>query len=145
METTILVRAIHFISIFLVIASVFAELLIVQPKLKRAQILFLSKIDGLYGISSILVLGAGFLLWFVVGKSPEFYAGNHIFYTKIGLFSVVGLLSLYPTIFFFKNRKGDPEEEITIPKNIKTVIIIEFCILLIIPFLASAMAAGIGR
>ena len=145
METTIIVRAIHFISIFFVVASVFAEFILVKPKLIRTQISLLSKIDALYGISSILVVGAGLLLWFVVGKSPEYYAGNHIFFTKIGLFTLVGLLSLYPTIFFFKNRKGNMDDEVIMPKSIKTVIIIEFCILLIIPFLASAMAAGIGR
>ena len=44
---TVLVRALHFIFIFLVVASVFAELILVKSQLKRSQISLLSKIDGL--------------------------------------------------------------------------------------------------
>lgn len=99
----------------------------------------------MYGIGSILVVGAGFLLWFVVGKDQSFYAGNLIFYTKIALFTLVGVLSIIPTVFFFKHKKGDMDEVIDVPKNIRTIIIIEFVILLLFPFLATMMAKGIGR
>ena len=110
--STIIVRSIHFIAIFLVVASVFAELCLVEEKVSRERIKQLAKIDGIYGIASIIVVGVGFLLWFVVGKDASFYSGNLIFYFKIGLFSLVGVLSLIPTIFFMKNKKGNLADQV---------------------------------
>lgn len=144
MMSTVIVRSIHFIAIFLVVASVFAELCLIDKKVSRKRIKQLAKIDGLYGIASIVVVGAGFLLWFVVGKDASFYSGNMIFYSKIALFSVVGVLSLVPTVFFMKNKKGNPLDEVEIPKRIKNIVVVELILLLAIPFLASSMAAGVG-
>ncbi|MEM7551429.1 MAG: DUF2214 family protein [Bacteroidota bacterium] len=144
MSTLILVRYLHFIGILLVFSMVVAELVLVKRTLTRAQIKKIAVFDGIYGAASIITVLAGLSLWFWVGKPPEFYTGNHVFYTKIGLFILVGLISLYPTIFFVKNRKGDLDENVDIPKNIIRAIRIELAILFVIPMLASLMAYGIG-
>ena len=109
------VKYFHFIGIFGVFGSLCIEAFTVKPMLPRWQVSRLAKIDGLYGVSSILVLATGFSMWFLVGKPAEFYGENWIFYLKIGVFSVVGLASLFPTIYFVKNRKGDSQEEVAIP------------------------------
>jgi putative membrane protein len=57
---------------------------------------------------------------------------------------VIGLLSIYPTVFFIKNRKGDPEEMVTIPKSIFWMIRLELLLVFSIPILAGMMAKGIG-
>ena len=112
--------------------------------MSRGEIQRVSVIDGVYGISAILVLVMGLLLWFYVGKPPEYYSSNWVFHLKVGLFLIVGLLSIIPTIFFIKNRKGNPQELIELPKHIKRLISIELLILFVLPLLATMMAHGVG-
>ena len=130
----------------MVVSSVVTEHLLLKAKMTRAELKRLSVIDGFYGISSIIVVSSGLSLWLGgIGKPVEFYTNNPIFLTKVGLFIVVGLLSLYPTIFFLKNRKGDVQSElIELPKSIKIVIRMELLILFSIPLLATLMVNGVG-
>ena len=144
MTIDIIVKYIHFLGIFGVFGSIFYEFKSVKPSLKREQIQQLAKIDGLYGICSIIVLLTGFTLWFWVGKPPEFYGSNWIFYSKIGLFSVIGIASIYPTFFFIKNRKGNEEDVVSLPKIILNLIRLELLLILLMPLLATTMARGIG-
>jgi putative membrane protein len=60
------------------------------------------------------------------------------------LFVLIGILSIYPTVFFLKNRKGDPLEEVAVPKGIFWALRLELLLLVIIPILAGLMAKGIG-
>ena len=94
-------------------------------------------------MSAVAVLFIGLVLWLWVGKPAEFYSTNPVFHVKLGLFLVVFLLSLYPTIFFFKNRKSE-EEVIQVPKAIVTLLRLEIILLVPIPILATLMARGIG-
>lgn len=144
MSWDIFIRYLHFISIFMVVSSLVAEHLLLKPELTRGEIKRLSVIDGIYGMGALLVLGAGLLLWFVVGKPSAFYTHNYLFHTKITLYILLGLLSIGPTIFFLKNRKGDPNESVKLPSKIKWFIRIELLLIFIIPLLASLMAKGVG-
>jgi putative membrane protein len=60
------------------------------------------------------------------------------------LFVIIGLLSIYPTVFFIKKRKGNPTELVTIPKSIFLMIRLELVLVFTIPLLAGLMAKGIG-
>lgn len=145
MYAEIIVKYLHFIFIFVVVSCVVAEHLLLKPQMTKAEIKRLSTIDGIYGLASILVVAAGLTLWFGIGKPAEFYTQNHIFLTKVVLFVFVGLLSIHPTVFFLKNRKGDDLEEVVdIPKSIKMVIRLELLILFTMPLLATMMAKGVG-
>jgi putative membrane protein len=98
-----------------------------------------------YGIAALTLLCAGLTLWLGgVGKPSEFYSKNWIFHTKITCFLIVGLLSIYPTIFFIRNSKGDPHEAVEIPRSIFVMLRFELLLLFIIPLLAGLMARGIG-
>ena len=144
MDSFILIRYVHFIGILSVVSMVVAELVLVRKNLSRSNIRKVAVLDGIYGAASILTVLAGLALWFWVGKPAEFYTGNHIFYSKIGLFILIGIISLHPTIYFLKNRKGDPSENIDVPKSVRLAIRIELAILFVIPLLASLMAYGVG-
>lgn len=138
-------RYLHFVSIFLVVSAVVAEHLLLKPQMSKAELQRIAGIDGVYGLASIAVVSVGLYLWLGdVGKPAEFYTENPIVLTKVGLFVVVGLLSIYPTVFFLKNRKGDNSEEIvTIPNLIKTLIRLELLLLFLMPLLATLMARGV--
>lgn len=146
MTTEIIIRYLHFISIFIIVSSVVAEHLFLKPQMTKAELERLSLIDAFYGIASISAVGAGLYLWLGgIGKPAAFYTENPIFLTKVGLLIIAGLLSIYPTVFFLKNRKGEDKNELVdIPKSIKMIVRIELLILFTIPLLATLMSRGVG-
>lgn len=144
MTELILIRYIHFTGIMIVVAMVIAELVLVRSVLQRATIRKIWMLDNIYGLFSLIVVGAGLYLWLGIGKTASFYSTNPVFHTKIGLFIVVGILSIWPTVFYFKQRKGDQCEQVEVPRYMKRIIIAELTILGIIPLLGTLMAQGVG-
>jgi putative membrane protein len=145
MTTEIILRYVHFISIFAIVGSLVSEHLLLKNSLSRKELDRLSKIDGVYGLAALVLLGVGMTLWLGgFGKPTEFYSNNPIFHIKLTLFVLIGLLSIYPTVFFLKSRKGDPDEMIAIPKAIFWSLRLELLLLAVIPILAGLMAKGIG-
>lgn len=144
MDLIIFVRYLHFISLFGVVACLVSEYCLIKQEMTAAEVKKVFKIDGLYGLMAILVVAAGLILWFGIGKPPEYYTKNPVFHIKVGLYIIVGLLSLYPTRFLWKYRKLDEQERVTVPGKIKKVIMVELIILFLIPLLASTMAQGVG-
>lgn len=145
MRTELLLRYIHFISILAIAGTLTAELLLLQKQITRAKLAKLAKVDAVYGMAAITLLAAGLTLWLGgFGKPSWWYSHNWIFHLKLGLFACIGILSVWPTVFFLKQRKGDPDELVTIPSKIFLFIRLELLLLFIIPLLAGLMARGIG-
>ncbi|MCU0418586.1 MAG: DUF2214 family protein [Cyclobacteriaceae bacterium] len=145
MTTEILLRYVHFVSVFAIVGSLVSEHLLLKKQLTRAELDRLSKIDAVYGLASITLLAAGLTLWLgEVGKPAVFYSKNWIFHTKLMLVVGLGLLSIYPTVFFIKNRKGPAADLVTVPAAIFWLLRFELLLLLIIPLLAGLMARGVG-
>lgn len=141
-----LVRYIHFLGIFAIVGALTVEHLLLKSQMTRAEIRRLSIIDGIYGIGAIVAVAAGLTLWFGgVGKPAEFYSKNFVFHTKVTLVVIMAILSIFPTVYFLKNRKGtSPEELVDIPKRIKMFVRIQLLLLVIVPLLATLMAKGVG-
>ncbi|MBT3529536.1 MAG: DUF2214 family protein [Gammaproteobacteria bacterium] len=138
-----LFRILHFLAIFILAGAILIQNMAIKPEISGEDAKNLARVDGILGLSAVAVLFIGLVLWLWVGKPAEFYSTNPVFHVKLGLFLVVFLLSLYPTIFFFKNRKSE-EEVIQVPKAIVTLLRLEIILLVPIPILATLMARGIG-
>src|SRR5689334_19156331 len=103
MTTEIILRYVHFISIFAIAGSLVSEHLLLKKEMTRLEIQRLSRIDAIYGLAALTLLGAGLTLWFSgVGKPAIYYSKNWIFHTKLSCFLIIGILSIYPTVFFLK-------------------------------------------
>lgn len=145
MTLEIIFRYLHFASIFVIVSTLVVEHLLLKKEIPRSEVARLAKVDAIYGLAALTLLGAGLTLWFSgIGKPTEFYSQNWIFHTKITLFALVGILSIYPTVFFLKNRKGNPEETVFVPKIIFWMLRIELLLLFLMPLLAGLMAKGVG-
>jgi putative membrane protein len=140
----ILFRYIHFLSFILLCGSLLAENILIRNSLTRRELGTLARVDALFGLSAMTALGAGLLLWFVYGKGFAFYARNPVFHAKLTLFVIVGLLSIRPTVFFLKQRKGNPADTVAVPAGLINLIRIELAVALAIPLLAVMMAKGVG-
>ena len=114
MTTEIILRYLHFISIFAIVGALVSEHLLLKKELTRAEISRLSTIDAVYGIAALVLLSVGLTLWLSgVGKPSVVYTKNWIFHLKITCFALIGILSIYPTVFFIKNRKGNATDVVS--------------------------------
>jgi putative membrane protein len=140
--------SLHYLSIFILFALLTSEHLLFKPELDAVTARRLLRIDIAYGISAGLVLltGAARVLWY--GKGLDYYLHNGLFHAKVGLFLLIGLLSIVPTLTFF-NWRNDllagraPQISPTSARRTIWVIRLEL-LLLAMPVLASLMARGVG-
>jgi putative membrane protein len=145
MSIEILLRYIHFICIFIIAGTLVSEHLLLKREMTRGELARLSRIDAVYGIAALLLVAAGLTLWLgSFGKPSVLYSKNWIFHLKITLFVIIGLLSIKPTTFFIKQRKGQPEESVNVPSSVFWMLRLELSLLLIIPLLAGLMSRGVG-
>jgi len=141
----IFLRYLHFISIFAIVGALVSEHILLQKRMTRSQLGVVARVDAVYGMAALTLLAAGLTLWLGgFGKPTAFYSGNWIFHTKISLFLVIGLLSIYPTVFFIRSRKGNAGEVVEVPSKVFWLLRCELALLAIIPLLAGLMAKGIG-
>jgi putative membrane protein len=104
--------------------------------------------DNWWGIASLLWLGSGLYRAFGgIEKGSAYYLANHYFHAKMGLFLLVVLLELWPMVTLIRLRiqksKGaavDPE----ILGRFVRINDLEVIGVVILPFLAAAMARGYG-
>ena len=145
MNAEILLRYVHFISVFAIVSTIVSEHILLKKTMTRAELTKVARVDAVYGIAALTLLAAGFTLWLGgIGKPAAFYSNNWIFHTKITCFALVGILSIYPTVFFLRNRKGNADEVVTVPSRVFWMVRFELILLAIIPLLAGLMARGIG-
>lgn len=147
MLAAILVRYLHFICLLALASSIFGQFLLLRPRprLRRSEVVRLARLDQIYAAAVIGVLATGLLQWFLVGKGAAFYSHNPVFHTKLGLFGLIGIVSIYPTLFFAKQRKGNEADELAVSPWLIWSVRIELLLLLAMPLLATLMARGIGN
>ena len=144
MYAELAVRYLHFVSIFALVAAVVAQHLFLKPRMTRAGIKFVQRLDIVYALAVIVVLATGLLQWFSVGKPAFVYSKNWIFHLKLMTFLVVGLISIYPSVFFGRNKKGDPNEEVDVPPLLVWSVRAELLLIFAMPLMAVLMSRGIG-
>ncbi len=139
----VLIRYAHLFFVLVLAVTLIIENIAIAPTISREDARNLLKVDGLYGLSAGLVAIFGLSLWLWVGKPAAFYTGNPVFHAKLGVFVLIGLLSIIPTVFFLRLRKSD-QESIAVPASVIRVLRVELLLLVIIPVLAFLMARGVG-
>lgn len=139
----------HFLSIIALVSTVVTEAFLCRPGLTLAWAQRLGRVDLLYLVTAVLALSSGLLRLFFGAKGAAFYYNNPVFWAKISLFIIVGLLSIIPTMRFIRWTKRLAggrnaqigEQEIT---GTATIIYLELGLLALIPLMASLMARGFG-
>jgi putative membrane protein len=94
----------HHILVFGLVALLAMEgLLLREATVDPAR---LTKVDARYGMVAglVVVIGVCRVVW--VGKGWAFYEANPFFWGKIGLFLVLGLVSIGPTLLFIRWRRA---------------------------------------
>ncbi|MCC5898817.1 MAG: DUF2214 family protein [Phormidium sp. GEM2.Bin31] len=139
----------HYLSFMLAIAALVVERLSLHSDLSLEKARRIVIADVVYGLSAIGVLITGVLRVLYFGKGADYYLDNPLFWTKIGLFLLVGALSLYPTVTFILWIKD--LQQVQVPslsrgkvQVLSSLVSLEIVGMLLIPLFASLMARGIG-
>ena len=140
---------IHHLCVFGLFVILAAEMTLVRPGISAETVMRVVRIDGLYGILAGLTLVAGGLRVFYAAKGAAFYTHNPVFWIKLGLFLVIGLLSIPPTLNYIRWRKALRSNRNALPdaaviQTTRKLIHIELALLFLLPILAAMMARGIG-
>lgn len=144
-----LVAYLHYASFAAIVAALAIEHLTLQPDLDLRRAWRLVVADSIYGLAGVAVLVTGVLRVMYYGKGSEFYLHSGLFWVKIALFAIAGVLSLYPTITFLgwiqPLREGKPPE-LAEPAaaRLTQFVRVELAIFFAIPLFAAAMARGLG-
>ena len=100
----LILAILHHVAVFALVATLAME----GVTLKAASLdpARLVRLDARFGMTAMLVIviGVSRVVW--GGKGWAFYAENPFFWAKIGCFAAIGLISILPTLLFFKWRKA---------------------------------------
>lgn len=138
----------HYISMFVLVSILVGELFLFRKDLPMVNLRRLASIDLWYGIVAALVVATGLGRVFLGTKGPDFYAHNHVFWTKMALFVIVAVLSIVPTIAFIKwNRRAPAGDTFAFADGeytrISRILWLEIGGLILIPLCATFMARGL--
>ncbi|WP_197388519.1 DUF2214 family protein [Ralstonia pseudosolanacearum] len=144
-----LLAYLHYLSIFTLIVFVTAEAVVLRPDMTPAIRKRLSIYDAVYGASAGAVLVSGLLRLFYGAKGVAFYVHNPVFHIKMGLFVLVALMSIPPTLTILRwKRQGKTLPDfVPTPAEIAKVrrwVMLEAHLIIFIPLAAVLMARGIG-
>ena len=149
MVATALVTYLHFAGIIVLFASLIIEAVLFKRHIAIPSARIIGRADAYFGIASVVILATGLLKMFLYGKGTMYYTHNVLLWSKLGLFTVVGLMSIYPTVYFIRWRKKLSDNDgILVPEKeyrlISRLIWLELSIAASIPLLAVFMARGFG-
>ncbi len=142
MTPYITAKYLHLLAILMLFCTCLIEYRMLAREVRRATLKRLASVDLLFGLAALLVLlsGLSMALWFA--KPLGYYLDNGLFHLKFGLFILIGLISAYPTLFFFRHRKGDPDESVALPLALIWIVRLELLGILILPLLGILIASG---
>src|SRR5471032_1931766 len=95
----------HFVSIFALFGFLTAEAILIRRALDAGTIRLLGRVDIFYFGAAIAVLVTGFLRLVLGAKGADFYLQSWPIYAKVGLFLVVAMISVAPTLAFIRWRR----------------------------------------
>lgn len=144
-----LLAYLHYISIFTMIVFLTAEAVVLRPGMTPEIRKRLARYDAVFGFAALAILVTGLLRVFYGAKGYAFYVHNPVFHVKVGLFILVGLISIMPTVTILRwNKQGKTLPDfVPMPSEIAKTrrwVMIESHLIIFIPLAAVLMARGIG-
>ncbi|MDX2013151.1 MAG: DUF2214 family protein [Myxococcaceae bacterium] len=149
MVSAALLSTLHLLGLAIGVSSVYARgralrALVADPG-RVAPVFFA---DNWWGVSAILSIGTGLARAFgPFEKGPGFYLNSHSFLVKLALVGAAMLLELWPMVTLIRWRiaqaRGRPIDT-SVAGRLAQVNSVEVALMVLIPFVASAMARGLG-
>ena len=137
----------HHLCAFTLVAAVAIEFTLIRQELTLSLARRLQATDIVLGMAAGALLVIGLLRVFFFEKGAEYYWHSHAFHLKFGLFIIVGLLSVVPTLEFLSWRDAiaagqAPVMDAAKRKRVTMIIHIELAAIVVILLCAAIMARG---
>jgi putative membrane protein len=143
-----LIASIHLLALGIGLGAIFARARGLQTARREPRLRTIFLADNLWALSGILFLTTG--LWRAFGgleKGATYYLNHPLFHAKLTLFVIVLLLEIWPMVTLLRWRRTKRRGErvnIAAAKNMARVSYVEAAMTIVIVFLATAIARGIG-
>ncbi|MNX80380.1 DUF2214 family protein [Achromobacter deleyi] len=139
----------HYLAIFVLVVVLTAEAVLLRPDLTASGVKRLIVYDRLYGVSAIVVLVTGVLRLTQGIKGAAFYMSNPWFHAKIGLFVLIAVCSIPPTLAFLRWARQSRQQPGFVPtlpeiKRARRWVMIASHLFIFLPLFAVLMARGMG-
>jgi putative membrane protein len=139
----------HHVAAFTLVAALAVEFVLIRDELTVRRARSLQIADAVIGISAGVVLVVGLLRVFYFEKGAAYYFHNAAFLGKIGLFVIVALLSIYPTVQFLSWSRSlkqgrAPGVDAARLRILRTIIHWELAAVVLLVLCAALMARGVG-
>lgn len=137
----------HHLAAFTLVAALAVEFVLVRRATDHRTMRRILVADAVFGAAAGAVLVVGLLRVFYFEKGPDYYWSSHAFLTKFGVFILIALLSIVPTMEFLSWRKAVkagrvPEVRPQKIRTIRTIMHVELAGVAVILLAAAMMARG---
>ena len=143
----VLFAFLHHLAAFILVSAIAIEFVLLRGELTLWSTRRLQVADMILGIAAGVLLIAGLARVFWFEKGAAYYFHSHAFLTKFGLFVVVALLSIVPTLEFLSWRAAVRRGELLVVnaaklKRVRMIVHIELAAIVLILLCAAIMAKG---
>lgn len=140
----------HHIAAFTLVAALVLEFILIKDEFNIKTARKLQIADIVFGASAGVVLIVGFLRVFYFEKGASYYFHSLPFIAKLTLFTLIGLLSIYPTVEFLSWRKSLKAGRLPLVSDgkrrlIRSLIHWELIAVVLLILGATLMARGVGN
>ncbi len=135
----------HHLLILSLFGVLFVEFLNVRAGMDTAAVARISRVDLWYGLLAALIVVVGFGRAVFAAKGWHYYSHNAFFWAKIATFTVVGLLSVPPTIAYIRWRRVGAAPSAAQVRGVRLYLWLELALFALLPAFAAAMARGYGE
>jgi len=145
----LILAILHHLAVFTLVGIFAAEFALLRPGIEGRRIGQLGAVDAAYGAAAGTVVVVGIIRVIFGASGWEYYAGNWVFWAKMGAFIAMGLASIPGTIAVARWRRAagtdagyvPPADEVA---GARRMLFVQAAIFVFIPSFAAALARGYG-
>ena len=139
----------HHIALLMMFSVLGGEAILLRQTPHESVLKALGRLDLLYGLSAGALLLIGGARLSAGAKGIDFYSGNPIFWIKVAIFVIIGLVSIVPTIRFIRWKRNFASTaqlpDATVWQSTRKLVVAQLLLMPVVAIAAAAMARGIGN
>lgn len=144
-----LLAFLHISAILALVVFITSEAAICRPEwMSPAIVDRLVTVDRIYGIAALAVLATGLARIYLGAKGSGWYWSNWLLHLKFGMFILVALMSIVPTLRFLRWRKtlrqGGGLPAAAEVRATRKLVMVQAHIIPLVPLAAVFLARGFG-